>query len=265
MYDYHVHSSFSNDCNTKMEFMVKEAIKRGIKEICFTDHVDQDYGDHKVNIAIDFDDWLRTFNPLKQKYRDQIVLKMGIELGIQPHLLKNSKALIESYDFDFVLMSMHTCDKKDMYEGTYYLDKTPEKAWLTYLDELAFCIEHYDTFNVVGHIDIVKRYNDQAAKYNITPLKNRFLEIFTMLADKNKGIEINTSGFVNPRINDSLPSVELLKWYREAGGKIITLGSDSHKPSQLGHRFNDVIKTLKTLGFVNLYTFKNLKPIKHAL
>ncbi|MGB7366155.1 PHP domain-containing protein, partial [Carnobacterium jeotgali] len=38
--DYHVHSDYSDDSWYLMEDVVKDAIQLGLKEICFTDHVD---------------------------------------------------------------------------------------------------------------------------------------------------------------------------------------------------------------------------------
>ncbi|MDV7711101.1 PHP domain-containing protein [Enterococcus casseliflavus] len=38
--DYHVHSDYSDDSWYLMEDVVKDAIKLGLAEICFTDHVD---------------------------------------------------------------------------------------------------------------------------------------------------------------------------------------------------------------------------------
>lgn len=36
--DYHVHTIYSDDSVYEMEEVVKDGIKRGIKELCFTDH-----------------------------------------------------------------------------------------------------------------------------------------------------------------------------------------------------------------------------------
>ena len=47
--DYHVHTEYSDDSIYKMKNVVKDAISLGLKEICFTDHVD--YG-----IKRDWDD-----------------------------------------------------------------------------------------------------------------------------------------------------------------------------------------------------------------
>ena len=45
MYDYHMHSNFSEDCKTPMEDMIKAAIDKRLAEICFTEHLDEDYPD----------------------------------------------------------------------------------------------------------------------------------------------------------------------------------------------------------------------------
>ncbi len=38
--DYHLHSEFSDDSKELMERQVEKAIKLGLDEMCFTDHVD---------------------------------------------------------------------------------------------------------------------------------------------------------------------------------------------------------------------------------
>ena len=38
--DYHVHTCYSDDSEYPIEEVVKDAISLGLKEICFTDHVD---------------------------------------------------------------------------------------------------------------------------------------------------------------------------------------------------------------------------------
>jgi hypothetical protein len=38
--DYHVHTEFSDDSREPMEEQVKKAVSLGLKEMCFTDHVD---------------------------------------------------------------------------------------------------------------------------------------------------------------------------------------------------------------------------------
>lgn len=53
MYDFHMHSSFSADCEAPMEDMIQEAIKKGLKEIAFTEHLDVDYPDEEWDFSFD--------------------------------------------------------------------------------------------------------------------------------------------------------------------------------------------------------------------
>ena len=56
-----------------------------------------------------------------------------------------------------------------------------------------------------------------------------------------------------------------MKLYRELGGTIITIGSDSHKPEHLGTFIDETKQELKTLGFKEFCTFDKMKPIYHQL
>ena len=50
MFDYHIHSEFSDDSSEKMSNIVEEAIKKGGKKLCFTDHMEFNYPDADLSI-----------------------------------------------------------------------------------------------------------------------------------------------------------------------------------------------------------------------
>ena len=62
-----------------------------------------------------------------------------------------------------------------------------------------------------------------------------------------------------------MPSEEILRLYLELGGTILTIGSDSHKPEQLGAYIMDTRKRLKELGFQSFCTYERMKPAFHDL
>jgi histidinol-phosphatase (PHP family) len=77
---------------------------------------------------------------------------------------------------------------------------------------------------------------------------------------------VNTSGLRGIYgLNETLPSEEILKLYYDCGGKIITIGSDSHDKTTLGDNFEDVIKLLKKIGFEDIYVYENMKYKKTNL
>ena len=85
----------------------------------------------------------------------------------------------------------------------------------------------------------------------------------TVIKD-GKGIEINTSSH-RYGLADTTPSHEILKLYKELGGEIITIGSDSHKPEHLGAYIDESKELLRELGYTQYCTFDKMKPIFHKL
>jgi histidinol-phosphatase (PHP family) len=64
-------------------------------------------------------------------------------------------------------------------------------------------------------------------------------------------------------LNDLTPSMDILQLYKNLGGEIITIGSDSHEEAHLGYKIIEVAKILKLLGFSNVYTFEKMNPLAH--
>ncbi len=95
MYDYHLHSHFSDDCVEKMEDTILEAIKMGGKQLCFTDHLDYDYPDQSIKFEFDIEGFNEMIESLKDKYKDQLHIQRGIEVGLQPHVISATEAFIK--------------------------------------------------------------------------------------------------------------------------------------------------------------------------
>ena len=85
-------------------------------------------------------------------------------------------------------------------------------------------------------------------------------KILKALIEKEKGIEINTSGF-KYGLNHTHPQFPIVKRYKELGGKIITVGSDAHRPEQITFKFDVAYRMLKEAGFDEISLFREKKPI----
>lgn len=264
MFDYHTHSSYSSDAEHPMESMVQGALRLGLKEIAITDHVDYDYADPSLDFDFDHSSYTAEIQRLRKEYGKQITIRHGLELGLQPHLLDRCTQLVAAQKPDFVLCSIHTCRRQDLYTGEYYQGRTAAEAWEDYLHELHTIIRNYQAYCVIGHLDILRRYDANAAAFPKTPLKHHFMEIFAELIRNGKGLEVNTSGYRNPD-EMPLPSWEILKWYHEAGGEILTLGSDAHGPDVLAYRFPETLEQLRAIGFRSICTFEAMEPSFHRI
>ena len=79
--DFHIHSSFSGDSDAPMEQMIQEGLKKGLRTMCFTEHMDMDYPEEPGVFEVDTGSYHEKFLQMKEKYQDQIELLFGIELG----------------------------------------------------------------------------------------------------------------------------------------------------------------------------------------
>lgn len=259
MWDYHVHSSFSDDCNIDMDVVVKKAVDIGVKELCFTDHIDFDCGVEGVIIEFDLNEYTKTIQSLREEYAGKIILKKGVEMGYQPHILKKCNDFVAEGEFDFVLASLHTVEKKDIHIGDFSKNKSPKEAYEKYFVDVYNCIENNSNYSVLAHYDLLKRYinydHKRVLKENFDIIESTFKKIIY----EGKGIEVNTSGF-RYNVGANLPSEDFLRLYRELGGEIITVGSDSHGEKNLCDGFDYTFDLLKGIGFRYISTFSKMKP-----
>ncbi len=257
-FDYHMHCNFSPDSNASIESMIESSINLGLKEICFTDHVDYDVNETS-KFVVDYDSYIQTIESMKEKYKDKITIKKGIELGLQPQLIQRYSDDMKQHNFDFILCSQHAIDTYDFYYGKYFEGKTQYDAYETYYKTLYDIVKNFDSYSVLSHLDLIKRYG----QYENLLSDSLFMDIIESILKeaiyKGKGIEVNTSCF-RYNLPDLTPSRDIISLYKDLGGEIITTGSDAHSPEFVGAKFDYVYSYLKNLGFKYVSTFDNLHP-----
>ncbi len=77
-----MHSIFSHDSDSGPEEMIRGAIAKGLEVMCFTDHYDKENMDWGPEDIFDVEEYFKTLVPLKEKYKDQIEVRIGVELGM---------------------------------------------------------------------------------------------------------------------------------------------------------------------------------------
>ena len=267
--DYHLHSSFSGDSTAPMEEMIRSAVSKGFKSLCFTEHMDIDFPISEQTpegtFTVQTDSYLYELAKLKEAYSDQIKILFGIELGVQPHLKRELARYAKSYEFDFIIASTHVVQKQDPYYPPFFENRTDEEAYRIYFEEVLTCLKSFSNFDVFGHIDYVVRYGTYRDRdYSYDKYADLFEKIIDRLLDMEKGIEINTGG-LRKGLREANPCNAFLKRYREKGGEIITVGSDAHNPADLGADFARAAQILTDCGFKYYTTFDQRVPAFHKL
>lgn len=273
--DYHVHTDYSDDSVYLMEDVVKDAIKKGLDEICFCDHVDygikwdwdekipMEYRDGMPLANVNYPKYQKEILSLKEKYKGQIHIKMGMEFGMQMHTIDKFQKLFNRYDFDFIILSCHQIEDTEFWTQDFQRGKTQKQYNDRYYQEILDMVKVYNDYSVLGHLDLITRYDEQGV-YPFENIKDIVSEILKIVIRNGKGIEVNTSSH-RYGLKDLTPSRDILKLYKSLGGKIITIGSDSHEEEHLGAYIEDTKKELKNLGFEYYCTFDKMKPIFHKL
>lgn len=259
MIDAHNHTFFSEDCEASLNIMIESAISKGITHYTITDHLDLDYQDKRYQFNLNHLERKQAINAAQIKYRDKIHIYYGLECGVQPHIIEVVENTIVNERFDFVIASMHTTNKKDLANQDFYQGLTPLEAYKIYLKEFTHCLEKMNHYSVVGHLDIVKRYNPALHHVSLDDVKEEVVALLQVVIKKGKGIELNTSGYRDP-FNHAFPHPKILTWYQELGGHLITLGSDAHFPQRVAQFYPQAIECLDSLGFRKIAIFKSMMP-----
>lgn len=257
--DYHFHSDFSGDSNTPIRSQIEQALLLGMKSLCVTDHHDYDV-DSPIDFTLDLDLYFHTMSQLREEYKNRIDLRIGIELGLQPHLTRYYKELLNRYDFDYVIGSTHFINRKDAAYPDFFEGKREEEAYLQYFEATLDNVKIPDAYDTAGHMDYIVRYGpNKAAFYSYQSYQEIIDQILKTVIEMGKGIELNTAGF-RKGIGQPNPSGDIIKRYRELGGEIITVGSDAHIPEDLGGDFQTGMELLRHCGFTYYTEFKKRKP-----
>ena len=260
LWDVHMHSQFSGDSMAPQETMIQAAVEKKLGGICFTDHLDIDYPDEPELFLLDLPNYIASVTALRDKYKENFPICLGIELGLQPHLAKLHKDILSQYPFDFVIGSSHVVHGFDPYYPQFYQGRKEKDCYREYFESILENIQVFDDFDVYGHIDYVVRYGPtRNTNYLWNDYQDVIDEILRLLIQKGKGIEINTGG-LKYGLGHPNPTEEILARYHELGGEIITLGADAHAPEHVGYDFEKLPSILKTAGFSYFTIFRNRKP-----
>lgn len=257
--DYHLHTTNSTDGKSSLTDMCRAAVSKGIKEIAVTDHFEPTEND-KSYAFYERDLFYSDIEDVRKIFKGMLVIRYGVELG-QPHIYPEySEKLINEYPFDFVLASCHKMTGDIDFADINYARADLRRYFEKYLDNLKELLA-WGQFDCIGHFDLVKRYCARdGIKINLMDnYKDEIADILKLIAEKNKGIEINTSG-LRQFSAGFMPGFDIVSLYRMLGGKIITVGSDAHSAEEVGKGIDDAIALAFDAGFKNITVFEKRVP-----
>ena len=257
-FDYHMHTRLSDGKNSHEE-MVEAAMEKGYSEIGFTDHFCIRQPCTWAMGAEGLEPMVKQLITLREKYRDQIRILIGVEVDYFPDREAEIARELEKYPFDYVLGSVHFLDDWNYdSDRSRYVEYTNDYLYERYFGELQKAASS-GLFDTMAHPDLIK-------KFRIWPDRNPnglYTETARRFAQSGVTFELNTSGIDRP-CGEFFPGKELLTAFRQENVPV-TLGSDSHQSAQIGRYFDDARKMLRELGYQELVRYRERKKMTEPL
>lgn len=272
--DCHTHTQFSVDSEADIELVIEKAVSLGLSALAVTDHCEcnrwyseEHYKDEDTyryfDFGKDFESSVSTVTRLKEKYSDKIELICGVELGQAEQEPEIADIVVNDKRVDFIIGSVHQLPKTEDFAFLDY--KMFSESEIKNLLERYFLEIHklclWGKFDILGHLTYVLRYMEGAfgIKMDMSRYNDIIEEIFKAVISKGKGIEINTSG-LRQQYKNTFPSYEYVRLYKELGGEILSLGSDSHFVEDIGKGIAEGAKIARNAGFRYIAYYKEHKP-----
>ncbi|TFH02595.1 MAG: histidinol-phosphatase HisJ [Calditrichales bacterium] len=262
MIDYHMHTSLCKHAEGELYEYVEAAIRMGMDEIAFTDHIplpDQFDSAHRM-LPAQLDPYVEMVSGLKTRY-PEITVRCGIEADYYEGFESYTESLLNQYAFDVVIMSVHFLRhwSTDNWVFNYHFPNKPIRdVYTDYLQTVRRGIQT-GLFDIVGHVDIVKSPGDSL----LTLVPDEVCQTLETVRDAGMVLEINTSGF-RKKVGESYPGPDWLSRIKSYSVPI-TLGSDAHAPGQVGLAFDIISDALAKNDIRFLTRFEQRKQTKYLL
>ena len=262
--NYHLHNQYSSDGRGTTEEVCGRAFELGFEEICFTNHAEMlaDDGGWALDLVEArqrYENLQHEIERIQPEYPDMRIL-LGAEFEYRPEWVETLDALLDSVDFDMVIGSVHVVDGEQVSggptTGAYFEDRDVTEAYGRYFEVLAEMID-WGGFDVVGHFDLVKRFGvKHYGQYDAGQFESEIRAPLKKMVEKGLGIEVNTSGVVQPPA-EPYPSLDVLRFAKEEHVATVTIGTDSHVPTSFDQGLEAGELVVRRSGFSEITLFSH--------
>lgn len=259
--DYHLHTQDSADSGESMRRVCARAVELGLSEICFTEHYDTDPYDMGYN---HYDDarYERRLADVRARFAGRLVIRKGLEFDFQSRHAGRLAERLARWRFDFVLGSVHNVFGTIVSETVRERGFPAEEVYRAYFGEMRSLIDT-GLANAIAHFDYVRKLcHDELAGQRDGEYDDEVADMVGRMIAAGVGLEVNTRHFGRQPV---IPDAAVLRAYFEAGGRIVTLGSDAHAASQVAAGFPEACRMLREAGFTQQTSFENGRPTQRPL
>jgi len=244
--DYHIHALGHMDREHTLENLreyLEYARERNIKEIGFADH-------DRYLANLDFS----LYKKVQDLYPD-INVRVGLEVDYFPGKEQELQKIVNSYDFDYLIGSVHYVDQW-MFDASNQQENFSnwdiDELYKKYLS-LVTGAAQTGLFFITGHLDLLKIFGHRPRK----SLRETFEPALKLLNKTGTVVELNTNGWYKP-VGELYPEPKLISLCFEYNIPI-TLSSDAHQADQVGRDVHKALEIARKCGYKKIAVFSKKK------
>ena len=251
--DFHLHTEHSPDSEAAMPAVCNAAAEAGLSRIAITDHVEipalyKDGYDRTAALSY------AQAGGMQALFKGRLQVERGIELGEPLHDLEKAELLLDTYDFDFVLGSLHNLIDDVGFYHYDFANADIRSLMDRYFAEVLDMVR-WGRFHSLAHLTYPFRYIPEfRGKEDYSPWQDAIDAIFRALAERGLALEINTSG-LRQSMGRTMPDLPMIRRFKELGGERVTVGSDAHFPQDVGCNIADGLEIARQAGFRHIAAF----------
>jgi histidinol-phosphatase (PHP family) len=245
--DLHNHHRRCGHAQGELEDYAAHAAEHGFAMLGVSDHAPlfSNPDDHPIPgihmARSDYPNYLREARDLRERYADQLQVRIGIEADYLEGSEEVYREALASRDLDYIIGSVHTFAGFHVYNPRTW-PPVGERAGLfaAYFDALRKAARS-GMFDILAHIDAVKVFGPEVfevAGHEIEPTLDA-------IAASGVVVEFNTAGI--RKCGEAFPNPELVRGL-VARGVPFTFGSDAHRPDELGYGAKEILALCGELG-----------------
>lgn len=228
--NYHTHTARCRHASGTEREYIETAIKAGIKILGFSDHSpyifkDTDYYSNYRMFPEETEDYVRTLQDLRDEYRDDIEIHIGIEIEYYQKYFDETIRFLSQFPLEYYILGQHNLGNEVGHPFPWPgLASTDLNAFDTYINEVEqglnsfnfICLAHPDLFHYTGPDS---EYLPRAEKICELALKH------------DVPLELNLLGLRSGR---NYPDERFWKLAAEKGNRVV-IGVDAHDAPSLAH------------------------------
>lgn len=263
--DHHIHTGFCPHASGEPRVCVERAVELGMSELGFAEHLPFPPGwrpRHDVT-----DDWAMpwdqvdrycaTVQDLAREYRRDVRVVLGIEVDYLDDAVEATAEALEGYPFEYVIGSVHIVGDRFAFDHPDLRGELPAYGLdRIHLESLALAgrAAASGLFDVMGHLDHAAKFGPPA---DVAAVRAAASGALRAVAAAGMTLELNTAGW--RKAGRPFPAPELLAEACELGVPLV-IGSDAHRPDDVGADFARGVEAARAAGYTELRRLGGAPP-----